>query len=825
MEDPVIISIGKSRRDTKWRNTDTTWESLVSKLGAVYRTRETVREYRAMSKEEQGKVKDIGGFVGGRVDGGHRKNENVVDRCLVTLDADNAYPDMWDDLELTWDGELVCYSTHSHAPDKPRLRFVIPLSRTVTPEEYPAVARKLAQKIGIETMDPSTYEPARLMYFPSCPSDGEFFFRHAEGEWINPDDVLAEYGLGDAWKDTTLWPIAKGEQEVRVKEAKHQGEPSEKPGVVGLFCRAYDIETAMDELIPGVYESAGENRFTYVAGSTAAGAVMYDDKFLYSHHGTDPCGGKLVNAFDMVRIHKFGELDSDLDDTNMTERPSYKKMCEFATGLGRVKKQLSEEQSEMLDDLSVGLDEANPSDWVNELELNTKTGKAKPTRKNIRLILENDPRLEGCLRFNEFVQAPVRLRETPWMPDAKLPPGAEISGVLWQDEDDAGLREFFEAQWGIDNTGKMQDAVCLASRRQSFHPVRDYLDSCWKGWDGKPRVDNLLIDHMGAVGDVNYIRAVTRTWMIGAVKRIYEPGCQFDNMLVLTGPQGAGKSRLGRILSRGWFTDSLTKMDNSKDSYEGLEGSWIVEVAELAAAKRANMESIKNFITKERDKYRKAYGRRPGEYPRQCVFYGTTNDDEFLRDVTGARRFWPVEVQKKDRGRLRGLTDWTVAQLWGEAVAAYKNGELCMLSDDMEAVAEDEQARYAVQDQTPGEVEMYLDTPLPANWYEMSKEDRRGFFAGYSLIPKEKCTLVRDRVSIAEIRWELYGEGKSKSRGYDTISGDVGKALRLLGWKRGTQRRLAEYGRQITYYRPGSEKAERMTRWGLPRRECEVDDE
>lgn len=805
MEDPVIISIGKSRRDTKWHNTDILWPSLIDKLSDVHRTHETVREYKAMSKEEQGQAKDIGGFVGGELNSGHRKNEAVVNRCLVTLDADNAYSDMWDDLELTWDWEMVCYSTHSHTPEKPRLRFVIPLTRTVTPEEYPAVARRLAQRIGIETMDPSTYEPARLMYWPSCPADGEFFFQHARGDMVNPDEVLLEYGLGDAWKDTTRWPIAKSEKEVRTREARHQGEPGEKPGIVGLFNRAYTIEDAMDELIPGVYESAGENRFTYVAGSTAAGAVMYDDKFLYSHHGTDPCGGKLVNAFDMVRIHKFGDLDADDSDAgSITDLPSYRKMCEFAGRLGRVKQQLQSEQTDMLSGITDETDSEDKEEgaWLEELDLNTKTGKAMPTRKNIRLILENDPRLDGCLRFNEFVQAPVRLRETPWMPDAVLPKGAEIGGVLWQDEDDAGLREFFEAQWGIDNAGKLQDAVCLSSRRQSFHPVRDYLEKCWKEWDGQKRVDNLLIEHMGAVGDVNYIRAVTRTWMIGAVKRIYEPGCQFDNMLVLTGPQGAGKSRLGRIISRGWFTDSLTKMENSKDSYEGLEGSWIVEVAELAAAKRANMESIKNFITKERDKYRKAYGRRPGEYPRQCVFYGTTNDDEFLRDVTGARRFWPVEVQKKDRGRLRGLTDEVVAQMWGEAVAAYKNGEPCMLSDDMDAIAEDEQAKYAVQDQTPGEVEMYLDTPVPPNWYDMSKEDRHGFFAGYSLIPEEKCTLVRDKVSIAEIRYELYGEGKSRSRGSDTLSGDIGKALRVLGWKRGKQGRSV-YGRQIMYYRPG----------------------
>ena len=358
----MIITTGKSRRDTKWKAEDIGWAELCSRLGSPVRTRETCREYRAMSREQQGAVKDIGGFVGGRLYGQRRCREAVADRCLVTLDADNAKPDTWDDVAAVWEGAMCCYSTHSSTPEKPRLRFVIPLNRAVTPEEYPAIARKLASRIGLETMDSSTYDVSRLMYWPSCPMDGVPFFGVLEGEPIDADAVLREYGLGEAWRDTTLWPLGKGEQEIVVTESRRQGDPEEKPGMVGLFCRAYDIPAAIDTFLPDVYEPAGEGRYTYRAGSTVGGAVLYDGgRFLYSHHGTDPCGGRLVNAFDLVRIHKFRELDGGREETpgagersDVTKLPSYRKMLEFAAQQDGVKLRTAEERSRCLEGMLDG---------------------------------------------------------------------------------------------------------------------------------------------------------------------------------------------------------------------------------------------------------------------------------------------------------------------------------------------------------------------------------------------------------------------------------------------------------------------------------------
>ena len=752
--DKVIIATGKSRRDTRWRNINVTWEALVGKLTDVYRTHETVREYKAMSKEDQGRAKDIGGFVGGKLDGGRRKNDAVVDRCLVTLDADNATPDTWDDLELTWEGEMVCYSTHSHTPDKPRLRFVIPLTRVITPEEYPAVARKLAQRIGIETMDPSTYEAARLMYWPSCPSDGEPFYRHIVGRWIDPDKVLAEYGLGDAWKDTTLWPIGKGEQEVRAREQKKQGDPTEKPGIIGLFCRTYGIEEAIDEFLPDKYEAVGGGRYTYLPGSTAAGAVVYDDKFLYSHHGTDPCGGQLVNAFDLVRIHLFGDRDVGSENQEINRRPSYTAMCEFAAGLEKVKAQLVSEQAGALDGMTEAADDG---DWMKKLTVNTKTGLVEPTLDNVCVLLHYDPELKDLIAYNLLRARPVLLRRAPW--DWRKGP-VPSDGEPWTDADSAGLRWYMESKWKIVGKDKIQDALDLVRSENAFDPVKDYLTGLV--WDGTERLDTMLVKWMGAE-DNKYVRAVTRKWMCAAVARTMRPGCKFDNMLILVGKQGIGKSNLARALSRGWFTDSLGRMDASKDAYERLSGVWIAEIAELAATKKAEVEDIKNFISKQEDTFRRAYARETGTFPRRCVFYGTTNDPEFLRDRTGGRRFWPVEVTGFNRGVLHGLED-EVDQLWAEAVVRWKAGEVLWLENEDEwKLSIEAQEAHTVVDEWVDDIQTYLDTLLPADWEDRDRLQRRAYFDWASsgavgdLGKKDEGTVLRTRVSGTEIRWELFG--------------------------------------------------------------------
>lgn len=817
----MIIAIGKSRKDTRWHNTEMTWSAFVGRLEEPYRTRETVKEYKAMIKADRDAAKDIGGFVGGSLSGPRRKAENVRDRSLITLDLDDAAPDAWDAASM-WGWTCAMYSTHSHTPESPRLRLIYPLDRTVTVDEYQAIARKIAFYVGIEQMDPSTYEPSRLMYWPSCPSDGEYVFRQQEGDTLCADDILAEYGLDDAWRDSRLWPTAKVEAEVRVREAKRQGNPTEKAGIVGLFCRAYDIPDAISTFLPDVYVEGSAGRYTYAAGSTSDGAVLYDnDQFLYSHHGTDPCGGQLVNAFDLVRIHRFGAEDDGKAQDDVTKLPSYRKMCDLAAGDPGVKRELAAERAAEaashfgdLEDLDSGDDGAGTEDtaaadagpdpnWTENLKVNRKTGEADALIENAVLILRNDPHLRRRFGYNAF-RSKLCIREPlPWHPKVR----DKRNGDSWEDEDDAGLRLYLEVAWKLKAKAAIEDALGIVARENQFDPVRQYLEELT--WDGVERLDTVLIRLFGAE-DSRYVRAITRKWAVAGVRRIFEPGCKFDTMLVLIGDQGCGKSQFARVMSRGWFCDSIQRIDN-KDAYDQLLGTWIVEMSELSATKKADNEAIKAFYSKQVDTFRQAYAHRTAEFPRRCIFIGTTNDRSFIKDETGGRRFWPVELtaQREDVVERLAATEAEADQLWAEALVRYKAGERTW-EDDNEVLeqAREAQIRYAQEDEWQGMIEQYLATPLPDNWDDLNAQQRRDYIQGNDLTTPEQragYTRLRDKVSVAEIRYELFGEDlKRGAGGSNETSRHVARLMNVMrGWEKAKNPRWTLFGKQKCYVRAG----------------------
>lgn len=828
----MLIATARNRKSKKWRNEELSWYQLLDRLHDPVRTHETAREYRAMSKEDRDAVKDVGGFVGGRIDNGRRIVQNVRDRCLVTLDADNAEPGQWEAYRALWDYTCAVYSTHSHSPEHPRLRWVFPLTRPVTVEEYEPVARRLAECVGLNSMDVSTYEAHRLMYWPSCSSDAEYEFHSLDGVVADPDELLRSYDPHDpeGWRDTSLWPVANREREVVTRELRHQGDPEGKPGMVGLFCRAYDVPSAIEELLPGVYSPAGEGRYTYNGGSTSGGAVLYDGgSFLYSHHATDPCCGRLVNAFDLVRIHRFGGLDEGSGEQDTTRLPSYRAMLDWAASDPVVKRRMADERiarvmadfgdltvSEDMDagtphgraggagtgtgtntganadaNTDTGKEGTGSGDWTAGLDVNHKTGECEPTINNAYLILCNDRNISDSFAINELHGLPVIRRGVPWHPVIK----DKLNGDLWTDADNSELRAYMETAWGLSSRDRIQDALDIVRTRNAFHPVREYLTGL--RWDGVERVDTLLIRYLGAE-DSEYTRAVTRKWLCAAVKRAMEPGCKFDNMLVLVGPQGVGKSRLAYILSRGWFTDSLGRMDASNAAFERLAGVWIAEVAELAAAKRSEVEDIKNFISKQTDTFRRAYQRETVTYPRQCVFYGTTNDTDFLRDRTGARRFWPVGVTGVDRGVLSGLED-EVDMVWAEAVVLYRAGETLWLDDEkIVRQAETQWDLYSVEDEEStmaGLIEEYLNTPVPLDWFDMSVQDRRRWLDGDTLIDRGSVkTAPFTRTCVRDIKAVLF---RDETVGKDYRSTMIGRVLsRLPGWTKSSAARFGVFGVQ-----------------------------
>ena len=839
------IAVAGSRMSKNWRTQELSWQKLLDRLRQYKRTGETMAEYHRMSKDEQAARKDVGGYVGGALNGKRRVGGAVTERWLVTLDADHdVLMEQGENFADIFGYEMVVYSTHSSTPEKPRLRYVLPMTRGISSEEYGAVARWVAARIGIETMDTSTYQPERLMFWPSYPEDADPIFEHFHGDILNPDEILKLYGENDAWRNMALWPTSSREDEVVARTAQKQGDPEAKPGIVGKFCRAYDVEAAIETFLPDVYERceawSGKPRYTYIKGSSSGGAVVEDGgKFLYSHHATDPASETLCNAFDLVRIHKFGAMDEGKENQEITRRPSYKAMCDFAVADEGFRRSVLAERLESInadfDDMlsgegeadtdtgadksggarsCVGEDSENDSEsgldldleWTNDLALNGKTGEVEQSIENAELILRNDPRLKGAIALNRLSGRTVIRRSLPWRRLSN-----SDSENTWRDADDSNLLLYLERCWKLTNEGKVRHAMAVVAEENAFHPIREYLDGLPE-WDGVERVDTLLVRYMAAE-DNSYVRAATRKWMCAAVKRIYVPGCKFDDMLVLVGKQGLGKSRLPMALSRGRFTDSLTGL-GTKEAFESIAGAWIVELAELAATKKAEVETIKNFISKQEDTFRPAYGRNVVTRPRQCVFFGTTNEVEFLRDRTGNRRFWPVTVRGVGRGELQGIED-EVDRLWAEAkyYALVKHEPLWMDNAELYALATAMQEEHTTQDELVGIIQEGLNKPLPPEWDTLTPEEKRDFMQGgvTSLTAGTAGGTGagmhrRDRVCISEIRVELLGEDRTKNGGNDMLSRRVTNIMNVLeGWTRGGTARVKDYGKQRIYYRNGSE--------------------
>lgn len=722
----------------------------MERLSTTSRTPESQGEYKNMTKSQQDKIKDIGGFVAGKLKNGSRKAENVESRDIITLDADFAAVDFCDQLDIFLSCAWCVYSTHKHTPEKPRLRLLIPLDRSATAEEYEAVARKIADNIGIDQFDDTTYQPHRLMYWPSTSMDGEYVFRTGKGEFLSVDSILQQY---KDWTDVSEWPVSGRTLQRKDRLLKKQEDPCSKNGIVGAFCRTYNVEEAMEKFLPGVYvPCAMEDRYTYAAGSTAAGAVIYDDgKFIYSNHATDPAGGVLCNAFDLVRLHKFRELDEEAaEGTPTVKLPSYLEMRELASNDSEVRMTLHKEKlagsQKDFAGISIVEDEDDDS-WVLEMDVDGK-GNYMATIHNAKMILSHDPLLKGKIRKNEFTKKYRVFGALPWNTDERERD--------WEDNDDSGLRYYIEKVYQIKGKANIEDAWGLVANENRYHPVRDYLESLV--WDGVPRVETLFIEFMGAE-DNAYTRAVSRIALTAAVARIFAPGIKYDNVVVLVGPQGCGKSTILKKLGRDWFSDTLTTMQG-KEAYEQIQGFWIIEIGELAAMKRYEVETVKQFTSKSEDSYRAAYGHHVETHKRQCVFFGTTNTYDFLKDMTGNRRFFPVDVhpEKAAKDVWNDLDAKTVDQIWAEAVSLFRNGEKFYLWDeDIKRMAEEVQDSHLEESPLTGAVLAFLDKKIPKNWDEIDLCAKRGFIRGESFVSDIKGEVYRDKVCALEIWCELFG--------------------------------------------------------------------
>ncbi|NDV86547.1 hypothetical protein GTW51_07525 [Aurantimonas aggregata] len=764
-----IIRISGGRQSLgKVKNITPSWGMLTATLSKPQITQETFKQYMALKKEEQDLLKNVNGFwIGSHCIDGRRKKTNLRPRDVLALDFDNMTPALLSkimrrEFNILKRVEFFIHTTRKHTAEKPRIRMVFPLAKPCQIDDYTALSRIVAWSIDktMEAVDDVSFRPAQMMYNPSHSRDAEFIAKLFAGEMLlDPRDVFKAFRARDLDPHNHLHlPYSESQGQKRLAAEKAE-DPWEKDGIVGAFCRAFPIEQAIAEFLPEDYGpgdmSGAKPRYTYLKGTTANGVEIQDDgRFLYSHHTSDPLSDMLVNAFDAVRIVKFGALDEKVDeDTPIGKRPSFKKMVEFAQAIPAVKKdlverrfsdveeafddldpepeddvhpspprtpdvpssrELSAEELELLgpsvddaeegggripadafDDLPADPDEEiekseqvskaaerPPEDWRQDLDA-TKDGGLKKTIYNYSVIFQNDSRFYKRFADNEMLQGEVLYRPITSRSrfGVDLPVRDRENGDRIEDYMVAQMRTVLEGPaefggYGFPNapTTNVNAAISLAAKSYRFHPVRNLVKEGRKPviWDKVPRLETVLQRYF-KVEDNPYIREAFRLMMLAAVTRAFEPGHKFDFCLIIQGEQGIGKSSFLEMLGRySWYAVFDCGFDDVQKAVEKMQGHSIMEIGEMSAYHKSDMDAIKQFLSTTKDTVRLAYAHRAKEYHRQAVFFGTVNTDQFLRDLTGNRRMWPVKATLP-RNVPFDFTAFAreVDQLWAEAYAIY----------------------------------------------------------------------------------------------------------------------------------------------------------
>lgn len=760
----------------RWQNETVSWRNFAAGLSEPYVGSELFADYLKMNKKEKRDCKGSGGgYFGGFLSDGIRRKHHVTKRDILNLDFDHL-PSGDDKVILSMCNMLGCdfviHSSQSHTTAAPRLRVIIPLSRSITSEdEYAAVSRKMASKIdpSMSKLDKTTHEYERLMLFPRHSKDAPYIYIWAgqsrpDLPLCDVDAVLSEYA---DWRNADEWPKAPENDFPRPQpsERKLKTDPAQRAEPIGSFCEYFTVEDAIDAFLPDVYErvdddASGHARYTYRSGTTAAGAIVYDSKFLFSHHDTDPASGKTLNAFELLQLHKFGDLDEkanankDIDQWN--DKESFKAMCEWlqaddAPELQAYRIEVVKNRNTRYSDFISSIEPTSAEEDFGAIaaaegaeeiawdeNARNKDGSIKATITNALRILLDDPRLKGRIKFDVIRNQLVVKGDMPWQFGDMLEGSLhredkcldENGWRTWTEGDEAGLRSYIEDVYGIGGAKRavVMDALKMLSAARLRNGVREYLEGLT--WDGKPRVETVFIDYLGAEDDPT-TREMTRKALLGCVYRAFEPGHKFDEMVVLIGPQGVGKSTILRKLAHdAWFNDSLHNFDGQKVA-ENIKGAWIVEIGELHALRKAEVGQIRQILASQVDRFRLPYHPDATANPRHCIFFGTGNDPEVVRDPEGERRFWIIEtsVNEPDKSVWDDLTKEEIDQIWAEAVVYYRAGESSSISAESKVRLLDRQKDFRDADPWETSVEEFLRLKVPKDWRKWPMNKRREFWA------------------------------------------------------------------------------------------------
>jgi hypothetical protein len=566
---------------------------------------------------------------------------NVQHVSAIVLDYDGGTT--IDQAASTWQDHFGFIHTSRHnTATEPRFRVILPLSRPVSRFEYSALWTKINAHTNNAT-DKKAKDASRFWYTPGVADvpGAAFETRQLTGAYLNPDEWLDKPAAAPA--PATVTPISHGN---RVKRA-----------------RAYL------EKMPAAISGAGGHQALWQAARKLTQDFQLDRQ----------------QALQLLRSEYNPRCQPPWADRELEHK------VDDAISKARVANPVSDRPYSSGSSAATKLQPQPVDDWHAKLAL-TDSGKLRKDAGNVALILKHDEELAGCLEHDSFADLTYWARDLP--DDIGIAPPR--CGDRLQDHHATYIQHKIAKLYGPTIPKQaIWDGMESSAMDAAINPLQDYLRSLT--WDGKQRLPTWLHTYLGAAGD-EYTHAVGIWFMISAVARALRPGCKADHMLILEGTQGIGKSRAIHTLGGEWYLGRLPDLRDIDRAAEAIQGNWIVEVGELDAMRGTAEPRIKDFLTQQTDEYRAAYARKKKTMPRCCVFIGSTNEDHYLGDATGGRRFWPVRVSSIDVDALQQDRD----QLWAEAVVRFESGEQWHPTPDLATrLAEEQEARFQSDDWEP----------------------------------------------------------------------------------------------------------------------------
>lgn len=564
------------------------------------------------------------------------KSGQMIERPALLPAAESLWADFYG----------LIHTSRNHTATWHRFRVILPFSRSVSPFEFTGIWYRVNAHVGGK-LDPAPKDPSRFWYTPGVANnEGSCFdVRRLTGaifdpdEWLKkPDPTLSGQPLNGAI------PINASVRETRARAylRKMPEAISGQQGHAALWAAARKLVADFD-----------------LDADTAYRLLVSE----YNPRCRPPWSEKELR-------HKVKQAtNANVRKPVTPDRPPRSQTADDWTP----ERASAEHGLPPARALAAGDDDAPPApaaktesnepDWRRTLRF-TQRGTLTKDPGNAAVMLRNHADWRGCFEYNAFSD------QVHW---ARRPPDIGFarpeSGERLQDHHAILVHHWFARCEGVSfPKSAVWDAIVEAAHANTVHPVRDYLSELV--WDGKPRLSKWLVTYLGAEA-ADYTYAVGRWWLISAVARAFQPGCQADHMLILEGAQGSGKSTAMGILGGQWYLGSLPDIRDRASAAAVLQGNWIVEIGELDAFRGAAATRVKDFLTQRFDEYRAAYARCSSRHNRGCVFVGTTNETSYLQDASGARRFWPMRVRALEREDLQRDRD----QLWAEARLAYESGE------------------------------------------------------------------------------------------------------------------------------------------------------